>query len=307
LRQIKHLIQFDRQPNHELTETKEELYKISVSFPVCVTIDDMVLLNGSDHRVLFQNAAGNINMGVWFNDPDVEMDDIFWYHVLTKAMHNSLALNEGLVSADDKLETMSCYVVLHSHPVGMNGQNHITAVTPMKFLPIKDFEKQQKSIDFKTTVALMNSMMSVKSEIIEKKIKAKELKESGNKLFSKKKYDEAEKCYSEAIELNIGSRPLWTNRAICRNVMKKHVDAITDCDSALSINPKCTKTITEKGKALLGLGHFDEARECYESLRTLDGNVATDSLLKKLDDIQFPKQVQVSQKTSKKSKRKQRG
>ena len=34
LKQIKHLIQFDRQPNHDLTETKEELYKISVSFPV---------------------------------------------------------------------------------------------------------------------------------------------------------------------------------------------------------------------------------------------------------------------------------
>ena len=52
-------------------------------------------------------------MGVWFNDPDVEMDDIFWYHVLTKAMHNSLALNEGFVSNDDELGTMSCYVVLH--------------------------------------------------------------------------------------------------------------------------------------------------------------------------------------------------
>ena len=34
LKQINHLIQFDRQPNRELTETKEELYKISVSFPV---------------------------------------------------------------------------------------------------------------------------------------------------------------------------------------------------------------------------------------------------------------------------------
>ena len=78
-----------------------------------VTMDDMLALKGSDHRVLFQNAEGNINMGVWFNDPDVEMDDIFWYHVLAKAMHNSLAMKEGLVSADDELGTMSCYVVLH--------------------------------------------------------------------------------------------------------------------------------------------------------------------------------------------------
>ena len=80
-------------------------------------MDDIVLLKGSDHRVLFQNAEGTINMGVWFNDPDVEMDDIFWYHVLTKAMHNSLALKEGFVSTDDELETMSCYVVLHRNGI----------------------------------------------------------------------------------------------------------------------------------------------------------------------------------------------
>ena len=103
----------------------------------------------------------------------------------------------------------------------MNGQNHITAVTPMKFLPIKDFEKRQKAIDLQTTLALMTSMMTIKSEIIEKKMKAKELKDTGNKAFGRKKYEDAEKCYSEAIELNMGSRPLWTNRATCRNVMKK--------------------------------------------------------------------------------------
>ena len=32
LRQVNHLLQIDQQPNFELTEPKEELYKISVSF-----------------------------------------------------------------------------------------------------------------------------------------------------------------------------------------------------------------------------------------------------------------------------------
>ena len=80
---------------------------------VSALVSEMWALKGSKHRVLFQNAEGNINMGVWFNDPDVEMDDIFWYHVLAKAMHNSLAMKEELVTADDELGTMSCYVVLH--------------------------------------------------------------------------------------------------------------------------------------------------------------------------------------------------
>ena len=68
-----------------------------------------------------------------------------------------------------------------------------------------------------------------------------ELKEKGNEAFKKKKYEVAENFYSEALQLNLDSRPVWTNRAICRNTMKKHEDALTDCLSALSIEPKNTK------------------------------------------------------------------
>ena len=124
------------------------------------------------------------------------------------------------------------------------------------------------------------------TEVIEKKIKARDLKEKGNIAFMKKKYEEAERCYSEAIQLNIGYRPFWTNRAKCRNVMKKYEEAISDCDSALSIDPKCTKSITEKGNALLGLKRFDEAKECYESLRPLGEDASAKKILKKLHEVQ---------------------
>ena len=78
-------------------------------------------------------------------------------------------------------------------------------------------------------------------DVIEDKKKALELKEMGNAAFKRKKYELAEKLYSEALLLNLDSRPLWTNRAICRNTMKKHEDALADCMSALSIDPKCSK------------------------------------------------------------------
>ena len=79
------------------------------------------------------------------------------------------------------------------------------------------------------------------SDVIENKKKAIELKEKGNYAFKKKQYEVAEKFYSEALELNPDSRPLWTNRAACRNTMKKHEDALTDCISALSMDSKNTK------------------------------------------------------------------
>ena len=80
-------------------------------------------------------------------------------------------------------------------------------------------------------------MMTLTSKVeskIEKKIKAKELKEKGNASFKKNKRDEAEKFYTEALQLHPGCRPLYTNRAIVRNRMKKHEEAISDCNSGRS-------------------------------------------------------------------------
>ena len=82
--------------------------------------------------------------------------------------------------------------------------------------------------------------------VIENKKKALKLKEKGNDAFKRKKYEVAEKFYSEALQLNLDSRPVWTNRAICRNTMKRHEDALTDCISALSIDPRNTKLVIQK-------------------------------------------------------------
>ena len=87
----------------------------------------------------------------------------------------------------------------------------------------------------------INKNSNKASEVIENKIKAIELKEKGNDAFKKKKYEVAEKFYSESLQLNMDSRPVWTNRAICRNTMKKHDDALVDCISALSLDPQNTK------------------------------------------------------------------
>ena len=42
----------------------------------------------------------------------------------------------------------------------------------MKFLPIKEFEKRQKSMDDNSRLALMASRMKTKTDIIEKKKQA---------------------------------------------------------------------------------------------------------------------------------------
>jgi len=292
LRHINHLIQLDKKLNLELNEPRCEIYKISLSFltkAIHIEEDDVPKLKGSNHRVLFQNAEGTINMGVYFNDPDVEWSDIYWYNTLALEIIKYQRQFEGFTSFDEKLKAYSCCVELHSHPVGINGRNNIIAVTPMKFLPMKEFEKRHKTIDSNRTLAIMNSMMTKTYDVIDKKKKALKLKEIGNDVFKKKDYENAEKFYSRGLEMNLDSRSLWTNRANCRNKMEKYKEALEDSVAALSIDPKCTKSITQKGNALMGLGQFEEAKKCYESLRTFGEKRTANCYLKKLAAAQSQK------------------
>ena len=104
---------------------------------------------------------------------------------------------------------------------------------------MKEFEKRQKSIESKTLCLLDSKAIN---EILKNKKRAKNLKERGKELFKMKNFAKAEICYSTTILLNAGDKQLWTNRAICRNRMKKYEEAISDCESALSIDPKCVKS-----------------------------------------------------------------
>jgi len=115
LRPIHHLIHIGQHSNLDLKEAKWELYKLSISFQPFVSFsnDFPKFQKESNHRVFFQNAEGNINMGVFFNDPDVGIDEIYWYNMLATEMKKSLVKNEGLISIDEELNVRSCYVELH--------------------------------------------------------------------------------------------------------------------------------------------------------------------------------------------------
>ena len=59
-------------------------------------------------------------MGVLFNDPDIDLEDIYWFNALAIAIDESLEKNDGLISIESikqldgtELKTYSCYVELH--------------------------------------------------------------------------------------------------------------------------------------------------------------------------------------------------
>ena len=75
----------------------------------------MAQLAQSNHRVLFQNADGNINMGFLFDDPRNKTLEIYWMQLIGLLMEESLKKNEGLVEVNHQLQTQSCYIELHRY------------------------------------------------------------------------------------------------------------------------------------------------------------------------------------------------
>ena len=73
----------------------------------------MVQLVRSNHRVLFQNAEGNINMGFLCDDPRNKTLEIYWMQLIGFLMEESLKKKEGRVEVNHQSKTLSCYVELH--------------------------------------------------------------------------------------------------------------------------------------------------------------------------------------------------
>lgn len=130
IKEIKNLVQFDPTPNFHLKEAKWELYKITLplnsQFHLAYASDlkmfdelgiEIQKQRPSYHRVLFQNANGNINMGVCFNDPELEVYDFTWFTTLRLEMETAFNKNEGLILMDEEFNTCSCFVELQRNLV----------------------------------------------------------------------------------------------------------------------------------------------------------------------------------------------
>ena len=88
-------------------------------------------LKGSSHRVLFQNAAGTINMVQLFNHPDIELEDIAWFQILGRCMartHYHVESPKRLIEIKKgngpymENEYMSCYVELHRNDLDLSSR-----------------------------------------------------------------------------------------------------------------------------------------------------------------------------------------
>ena len=83
-------------------------------------------------------------------------------------------------------------------------------------------------------------------------------------LYADRKYAEAKRAYSEAIELS-PQAALFTNRAACYVQECKWKKVVEDCDRALTLDPLWGRAFERKASALIKLQKHDEARSVAEA------------------------------------------
>ncbi|XP_059422345.1 tetratricopeptide repeat protein 31 isoform X2 [Carassius carassius] len=97
-----------------------------------------------------------------------------------------------------------------------------------------------------------------------------ELAVIGNQYAISGNLEMAVKYFTDAIKHNPKEYKLFGNRSYCYEKMLQYEKALNDADIALSMNPKWIKGLYRKGKALVGLKRYYEARVTYNEVLKLD-------------------------------------
>jgi DnaJ family protein C protein 7 len=88
-------------------------------------------------------------------------------------------------------------------------------------------------------------------------------KEAGNAAFNAKRFSEAVKLYTEALEVDATNKgtnaKLYQNRATARIKIKEYDEAVSDCDQALKLDPSYIKARRTRAKALGESGDWTQA------------------------------------------------
>lgn len=107
------------------------------------------------------------------------------------------------------------------------------------------------------------------AELVEN-IAAEEQKKLGNDAFLAKKYDEAIKFYSAAINLQPSNAVFYSNRSACYASKTMWKEALDDAEICVAKDPKFVKGYYRYGLALTELKRFDDAIDALEKALSIE-------------------------------------
>ena len=126
---------------------------------------------------------------------------------------------------------------------------------------------------------MVNNLFKITSENIYKELlyKIKNLepaKKKGNDLYEQKRYEEAIKAYTLALNIDPQHKKynsiIYGNRASCFQKLEKYYDALNDCNQSVKINPYYAKGYVKRANTYLKLKNFKAALDDFEKAKKLD-------------------------------------
>ena len=91
----------------------------------------------------------------------------------------------------------------------------------------------------------------------EEPTKSEKFKNQGNVFFRQKKYNDAIKMYTKAIEINNNQSTYFSNRARCYQILQNFQQAYKDAVEAVELDDKNIKAHQLVGESLAEIGKFD--------------------------------------------------
>jgi len=114
---------------------------------------------------------------------------------------------------------------------------------------------------------------------------AESKKEEGNKLYKQKKYNEAFKQYSAAIDLCPNIASYYGNRSACLMMICKYKEALDDIQKATKLDTTFMKGYLREAKCHLLFGDMASATRCLETVKSIEPNNPTLAQEKKNLDL----------------------
>ncbi|KAI1293545.1 DnaJ -like protein subfamily C member 7 [Halotydeus destructor] len=97
-------------------------------------------------------------------------------------------------------------------------------------------------------------------------------KDEGNKWYKQGKYNEAVRCYSEAIDLAPHVSSFYGNRCACYMMVNKFKLALEDAQKSVKIDNTFVKGYVREAKCHLALGEADQADRSLQAIQGLEPN-----------------------------------
>jgi Flp pilus assembly protein TadD len=125
--------------------------------------------------------------------------------------------------------------------------------------------------DNKVTSFIIDAPQSVPQVSTNQSDLAEDWNNKGLALVKQGKYDEAIKCYDEAIRLDPNPAGAWNNKGVALNNLGKYDESIKASDEAIRLapnDPNIAMAWHNKGRAFVNWGKYDEAiQACDEAIR----------------------------------------